>query len=399
MRDLYDRENKIKNTKKKFAEECKNCYKILEEFERCLRLNNYSLGRIEKYWTFLRRIHSLLETCFDKVTKSDIENFVIKVDSNEKWKEWTKVDFKRILKFFYRWFIYRKLEGDYPEIVKWIKTKMKKCNEKAPDQILTKEEIKLLSNQAKNPMEKAFVLCLYESGCRIGEFLNIRIKDIQFDQYGCFILISGKTGWRRVRIIDYSKDLLKWLDSHPTKNDPESFLWIDPKTGKRINPSKANALLKKLKEKSGITKKVYPHALRHARATHLAKILTEQQLKVYFGWVNDSRMASVYVHLSGKDVDEALLKAKGIKVKDQKEDIKQSIKKCPRCGENNSYLSHFCKRCGSPLDIKASFELEKLEDLLIEYFKVLGKIFPQAREKFIEIAKEKGMLDLFLEEK
>jgi ribosomal protein L40E len=107
-------------------------------------------------------------------------------------------------------------------------------------------------------------------------------------------------------------------------------------------------------------------------------------------------MASVYVHLSGKDVDEALLKARGIEVK--KEEPKQAVKVCLKCNEPNSYLAHFCKRCGNPLDIKASFEAEKLEDLLIEYLKVLGEMFPKAREKLIEVARKKGMLEIFLED-
>lgn len=182
---------------------------------------------------------------------------------------------------------------------------------------------------------------------------------------------------------------------HPFKQSPESFVWIRPENNQRVTPDFANYLLKNLAKKAGILKRVHAHAFRHARATELAKILTEQQLKVYCGWVNDSRMASVYVHLSGRDVDEALLKARGIEVKEEKP--KQVVKVCSKCKEPNSYLAHFCKKCENPLDIKASFEIEKFEELLIEYFKVLGEIFPQAKKKFIEIAKKKGMLELFIE--
>jgi hypothetical protein len=35
-------------------------------------------------------------------------------------------------------------------------------------------------------------------------------------------------------------------------------------------------------------------------------------MKEYFGWVQSSDMASVYVHLSGRDVDSALLKLHGM---------------------------------------------------------------------------------------
>jgi len=177
--DLYRREEKVRRIKKKLKVECRKCFNILEDFERHLRLNSYSIGRIEKYWCFLRTIHKLLGKCFQQADKKDMEDFVLKVDSNPKWSEWTKADFKRILKFFYRWL--RKTE-DYPEEVKWIKVRLKRNNEKAPEQILTREEVELIASKARNLMERAFVLCLYESACRIGEFLNIRIKDIQFDR-------------------------------------------------------------------------------------------------------------------------------------------------------------------------------------------------------------------------
>ncbi len=53
---------------------------------------------------------------------------------------------------------------------------------------------------------------------------------------------------------------------------------------------------------------------RHSRLTHLAKILTEQELKVFAGWVQSSKMAGTYVRLSARDTDEAILgKVYGIK--------------------------------------------------------------------------------------
>ncbi|MEM0049567.1 MAG: tyrosine-type recombinase/integrase [Candidatus Bathyarchaeia archaeon] len=213
-----------------------------------------------------------------------------------------------------------------------------------PDQVLTKEEVELLASKAGNLRDRALVLVLYESGCRISELLNMRIKDIVFDQYGCYIMVSGKTGWRRVRIVEYSNELLKWLDSHPLKSDPEAYVWISLENFRKvISPNTVNILLKKLAEKTGIVKPVHPHAFRHARATHLAKRLPEAIMKEYFGWSMDSRMASVYYHLSGKDVDEALLKAYGYKPEDgEVKSIPSRI--CPNCGEVNTMLTHFCKK-------------------------------------------------------
>jgi len=153
--DLYQTEEVLKRVKENFREKCPHCYSIMENFERTLRTNNYSVARIEKYWSSLKTIHNLLGKCFDKVEKKDIEDLVIKIDSGN-WSEWTKSDFKKLLKVFYRWLLNKTLEGDYPELVKWIKPKMKKNNEKTPEQVLTREEIELMAKQTENLMERAF---------------------------------------------------------------------------------------------------------------------------------------------------------------------------------------------------------------------------------------------------
>jgi site-specific recombinase XerD len=71
-------------------------------------------------------------------------------------------------------------------------------------------------------------------------------------------------------------------------------------------------MLGKLVKSCGLDKQVYPHLFRHSRATHLADKLTEAQMKILFGWAGNSDVPSVYVHLSGRDVEEALLRIYGI---------------------------------------------------------------------------------------
>jgi len=44
----------------------------------------------------------------------------------------------------------------------------------------------------------------------------------------------------------------------------------------------------------------------------ISHYLTEAQIDAYFGWIQGSDMPSIYVHLSGRDVDDAVLKANGI---------------------------------------------------------------------------------------
>jgi hypothetical protein len=125
-----------------------------------------------------------------------------------------------------------------------------------------------------------------------------------------------------------------------------------------------------------VQKKINPHSFRHARATYLASRFTEQQLKVFFGWTRSSDMASVYVHLSGKDVDDALLDTYGIK-KDLDENRISSLKPliCFMCNTQNEATNKFCKLCGAVLDEKLKNELLARETQNAEINKVMNVLF------------------------
>ncbi len=79
---------------------------------------------------------------------------------------------------------------------------------------------------ARHPMDKAFIAALYETGCRIGELAGLQIKNIHFDNYGAILIVNGKTGMRRIRIIFSAPYMSAWLEMHPKKLDPNAPFWI-----------------------------------------------------------------------------------------------------------------------------------------------------------------------------
>jgi ribosomal protein L40E len=74
-------------------------------------------------------------------------------------------------------------------------------------------------------------------------------------------------------------------------------------------------------------------------------------------------LASTYIHLSGRSIDNALLKLNGIKTEDEvnDEEHKLRIRVCLRCQEPNSPTNSFCSRCGSPLDVKTEMQVHEEE--------------------------------------
>jgi integrase/recombinase XerD len=153
-----------------------------------------------------------------------------------------------------------------------------------------------------------------------------------------------------VRIISCVPLLTAWINAHPSKNDPDAHLWL---TNRGDVPSHTTiiTMLDSVAKRAGIKKPVNPHSFRHSRATRLACHLTEAQMKEHFGWVQASKMASVYVHLSGRDVDDALLRVYGLKKDDATAaESHMKPKSCSRCKTQNPCTNRFCSLCGLPLD-------------------------------------------------
>ena len=91
--------------------------------------------------------------------------------------------------------------------------------------------------------------------------------------------------------------------------------------------------------------------------THLAKKLTEYELRLIGGWTKDSDAPSVYVHLSGRDAEAAILRMEGIREEPEEVDEVMKPKQCPRCGYTNPHDAIFCMRCSLILDEKTAIEL------------------------------------------
>lgn len=324
---------------------------LIEKFCNDCFAQGIKAGRVQKYAYILRKVAEWLGKDFEKAAEDDLKRVVAMINASS-FTEWTKYDYKRSIKKFFRWL-------GREELISWLRCSDVK-NRKLPEEILTEEDVKKMIDAARTPRDRAVISVLYESGCRAGEFLSMRIKNVSFDRYGAVIVVHGKTGYRRIRLVSSVPYLAEWMNSHPFRENPEAWLWISLNNFRRLPYNSLRTILRVIAEKAGVKKKVNPHAFRHARATHLANFLTEAQMKEFFGWVQDSDMASVYVHLSGRDVDRAILSLYGVEMEESKK--KNEIlkpKKCLRCGELNPATNRVCRRCFFPLNNSAERILER----------------------------------------
>ena len=193
--------NKAIETKKKrllqMAIPKRNAQAIIDFTEYCFT-EGLSKRRVLKYIYTMAVIAKWFPQDFNNATRKDVEALVNKIERSD-YAEWTKHDYKVAIRKFFKWL--RQTEEGYPAEVRWIRTTMRKCRTKLPDEILTQEEIQTMVTAATNTRDRALVASLYESGCRIGELLSLQIKHIQPHLHGYQINVNGKKGPRRILLI------------------------------------------------------------------------------------------------------------------------------------------------------------------------------------------------------
>jgi integrase/recombinase XerD len=171
-----------------------------------------------------------------------------------------------------RSFIKKFLSTINPTVAATIKNQRSK-KRKLPEDILTEEEIEKLIAACQSARDRALISTLYESGARKGELLAVKIKHIEFDNFGAVITFpTGKTGARRNRLIFASSYLKEWISVHPLKSDRDAYLFCSLRNPYNvISHSGIENQLNDLATRAGITKHIYPHLFRHSKATHLTK--------------------------------------------------------------------------------------------------------------------------------
>jgi site-specific recombinase XerD len=346
-KNLIAAENRIK--KANYSKEDKELILKYEEF---LFAEGLSTARVLKYLGQLNRIASYWGMSLKDATKDDVVSLIGKIERHN-YKPNTKNDYKKCIKKFYRWHYGKKK----PKITKWIKIKPVKDSSVQKEDLLLQEEILSLIKAAEHPRDKALFSILADSGARIGEIANIKIKNIFFDDKGALLSVDGKTGKRTIRIVASVPDLSRWLDMHPLKDNVNAPLWINIGTrnrGKHMNYDGFRKVVMRTVEKAGVNKRVYHHLFRHTRSTELSSHFTDAIMNAHFGWVPGSNMPRTYVHLNGKDTDQAMLALHGL-VEDKTKTL-LTFKQCYHCDTKNSPASNLCSHCGRPLDLKATMD-------------------------------------------
>lgn len=363
--------------------------KLIRRFQQALfakpGTNSYRVGKLT---ACLRLIVDLLDQDLSTLTKHDAEAFLARVNKREEWSPHTKRDYIRNFKQFCLWYEEedpRLQNGDekrreearaFYRYVRKISTAHPRKTLDYASTITEEDLLLLLEKGCQTALERALVAFLHESGARVGELLGIRLRDIERKGQYALVRVDGKTGERRIPVMQSLPYIEQWLRHHPARETPEALLWVSTHNGHYAEPLRhigVTRLLRRVMAASGVGKRCNPHWFRHSRATILgARGEGEAILCKHFGWEIGSKQVRTYVHLGAKQVEDAFLRRHGL----QAQTIEEIKTMHCFCGANNEDGSRYCHACGHALSIEIleSDEVQKsaaIEESMKDYADIM----------------------------
>lgn len=251
-----------------------------------LQIRNYTLETRRIYINAVAAFARYFGKSPDLLGPEEVRRYQVHL-AQEKKAAWSSLNVAVCaLRFFYRitlgkhWAVehipYARKESQLPEI---------------PSQA----EIKTLFESVANLKDLALLMVAYSGGLRVAEIASLTVHDI--DSERMVILVRRGKG-HKDRIVALSPLLLAILREYWREDRPEEVLFPGRDRKRSITTSAIRRICKRAAHDAGIDRRVSPHTLRHAFATHHLEAGTDlRTLQVLLGH-SDLTTTSRYLYVS-----------------------------------------------------------------------------------------------------
>ena len=254
---------------------------VLKKLEEHIRLKNYSretaksyLIHVKKYLEFLKKDNPDFQNAKDYILK--------KLEKNEPSSVHHSIF---AIEYFFRNILNQKINIPKP-----------KRNKKIPE-ILTQEEIRKMISSINNIKHKLILKMIYGCGLRVGEIINLKKSDINFNEKIIHIkLAKGK----KDRFVKIPESLIEELQAYIRLLSSE--ILFQSNRGGKLTKKTIGKIVQTAAKKARIKKRVYPHLLRHSFATHLLEQGTDLRIIQKLLGHSDIKTTQIYTHISQANI-------------------------------------------------------------------------------------------------
>jgi integrase/recombinase XerD len=172
-------------------------------------------------------------------------------------------------------------------------------------QTLTEDEVDSLlsapnTDEPLGHRDRAMLELLYATGLRVSELINIKQSQINFNEGVLRIVGKGD----RERLIPVGEESQRWIQDFI--DGPRMEILLERQTdylfptrrGDRMTRQAFWHIIKRYAEKAGVRKKLSPHSLRHAFATHLLNRGADLRVVQLLLGHSDLSTTQIYTHVA-----------------------------------------------------------------------------------------------------
>jgi len=243
------------------------------------------------------------------------------------------------------------------------------------DRLSWEEYERIVEYFSDHPQMQAFVTLAMESLGRPQELCFRTLGDVEIHESHAKIWVSshGKEGVKLLQCIDSFPYLMRWLQKHPFKEDPEAYLFMaNRKRDCPVKPSGINKYLQKATLALNIEKRITAYSIKRNGIT-FSRLRGDPDIDIQrrAGWTS-TRQLQTYDLSTYQDAFQRELAKRGLVQGETTEGAKALPKKCV-CGMEVGFSEKVCVRCLRVTDEKllhgeryAELQMKKVFALALE---------------------------------
>ena len=231
----------------------------LKMFLDAKKIEGCSERTIQYYKVTIEKMFELVTEPVRKITTEEMRTYLSDYQKLNNCSRVTVDNIRRNISSFFSW-----LEEENHILKSPMRRIHKIKTNQQVKEVITDEDIERLRDKCSCNRDLAIVDLLYSTGIRVGELVNLNIKDIDFEEREC--VVFGKGGKERKVYFDAKAKLhLQDYLSTRTDNNPALFVTLD-EPHDRLKISGVEIRLRKLGRKLNMIK-IHPHKFRRTMAT------------------------------------------------------------------------------------------------------------------------------------
>lgn len=223
------------------------------------RIEGCSDRTIVYYKTTIEHFFSTVPDPVRKITTEIIRTYLVEYQKRNNCSKVTVDNVRRNISSFFSWLE----EEDY--ILKSPMRRIHKIrSEKVVKQVISDESVEKLRDNCSQARDLAIIDLLYSTGIRVGELVNLNIRDVDFEHRECIVLGKGNKE-RKVYFDAKAKIHLQDYLRERTDDNDALFVTLDAPHN-RLKISGVEIRLRELGRRLNL-EKIHPHKFRRTMAT------------------------------------------------------------------------------------------------------------------------------------